>query len=122
MTDEYNKDKPFIFSKLDVKDGFWRLVVNKEDAWNFCYILPPKDGTEPTCLDMVEIVVPASIQMGWSESPSYFCSGAETARDTIQILADDIKQLPFHQLETKMLPAKYAEEQEHHPSDKTMLE
>eukprot|EP00957_Ditylum_brightwellii_P194059 14779163-Ditylum_brightwellii.AAC.1 len=51
MADKYNKDKPFMFTKLDVKGGFWRLVVNKEDAWNFCYVLPPKDGTEPTCLD-----------------------------------------------------------------------
>eukprot|EP00957_Ditylum_brightwellii_P151568 11542617-Ditylum_brightwellii.AAC.1 len=59
--------------------------------------------------------------MGWTESPPYFCSELETARDTIQILADNTKQLPVHQLEKKS-PAKYTEEQDHHLSDKTMLE
>eukprot|EP00957_Ditylum_brightwellii_P093943 7154020-Ditylum_brightwellii.AAC.1 len=74
MADNYDKNKPFMFTKLGVKDGFWRLVVNEDDAWNFCYVLPPKDGTVPTCLDKVEIVVPTSIQMGWTKSPPYFCS------------------------------------------------
>ena len=32
-------EKPFYFSKLDIKDGFWRMAVNDNDAWNFCYIL-----------------------------------------------------------------------------------
>ena len=31
---------PFKFTKLDVKDGFWRMAVADEDAWNFCYVLP----------------------------------------------------------------------------------
>ena len=30
---------PFKFTKLDVKDGFWRMAVTNEDAWNFCYVL-----------------------------------------------------------------------------------
>ena len=31
---------PIKFAKLDVKDGFWRMAVSDEDAWNFCYVLP----------------------------------------------------------------------------------
>ena len=54
---------PFKFTKLDVKDGFWRKTVADEDAWNFCYVLP---SLHPTIsLDDVEIVVPNSLQMGW---------------------------------------------------------
>eukprot|EP00957_Ditylum_brightwellii_P093061 7085992-Ditylum_brightwellii.AAC.1 len=32
-------DTPFAFIKLDIKDRIWRLVVNPDSAWNFCYIL-----------------------------------------------------------------------------------
>ena len=39
MVDYYNMGNPFIFTKLDIKDVFWRMVVNDQDAWNFCYIL-----------------------------------------------------------------------------------
>ena len=28
---------PFEFTKLDVKDGFWKMEVEDEDAWNLCY-------------------------------------------------------------------------------------
>ena len=31
---------PFNFTKLDVKDGFWRMAVADGDAWNLCYVLP----------------------------------------------------------------------------------
>ena len=40
MADHYNPEKPFLFSKCDIKDGFWRMSVSQEDAWNFCYTLP----------------------------------------------------------------------------------
>ncbi len=39
MADNYDKEKPFIFSKLDIKDGFWRMCVSEEDAWNFACAL-----------------------------------------------------------------------------------
>ena len=31
---------PFKCTKLDVKDGFWRMAVTDEDAWKFCYVIP----------------------------------------------------------------------------------
>ena len=50
---------PFKFTKLDVKNGFWRMEVADEDAWNFCYVLP---SLQPTILlDDDEIVVPNSL-------------------------------------------------------------
>ena len=93
----YNPLVPFVFSKADIKDGFWRMVVAAANAWNFCYTLPPADKTCP--IDDIEIVVPHSLQMGWTDSPPYFCSSTETARDIIQWLVDAPTTLPPHPLE-----------------------
>ena len=67
---------PLLFSKVDLKDGYWRMEVSEEDAWNFAYVLPKLDPSEETML-----VVPHALQMGWSESPPYFCAATETARN-----------------------------------------
>ena len=64
---------PFAFCKIDIKDGFWRMVVSAVNWWNFCYTIPPPKDTP---IDDIEIVVPESLQMGWTESPPYF--GAAT--------------------------------------------
>ena len=32
VTEGQTEDKKFMFAKLDIKDGFWRLVVNNNDA------------------------------------------------------------------------------------------
>ena len=32
---------PILFSKIDLKDGYWRMVVNETDTWNFVCVLPP---------------------------------------------------------------------------------
>jgi hypothetical protein len=73
MEKNYDLKTPFKFCKLDIKDGFWRLVVNEKDAWNFCYVLP-KLNNEKTSIDETELVVPHSLQMGWCESPPFFCA------------------------------------------------
>jgi hypothetical protein len=75
------------------------MAVSNSDAWNFCYVLPTKTSTN---LDDLQIVVPNSLQMGWCESPSLFCSGTETARDTINELLHDMILQP-HQMEQIML-------------------
>ena len=93
----------FLFAKLDIKDGFWRLVVNPNDAWNFCYAIPNKDRTTP--LDDTRIVVPNSLQMGWCESPPFFCAASETGRDVISTLLNT--QLPPHPFENQMLPKNF---------------
>ena len=53
-------------------------------------------------MDNIEIVVPNSLQMGWCESPPFFCSGSKTARDIIEnlVLYDS---LPPHKFEDIML-------------------
>jgi hypothetical protein len=84
MADNYDVQKPFRFAKLDIKDGFWRCAVNNTDAWNFCYVLPTL--AKDTAINNPQIVVPNSLQMGWCESPPFFCSSSETARDVIETL------------------------------------
>jgi len=78
-------------SKWDIKDGFWRLCAQAGEEWNFCYVLPQPDG-EPT-----RLVVPTSLQMGWIESPPYFCAASETGRDVAaQYMEAPIGSLPDH--------------------------
>ena len=82
-------------AKWDIKDGFWRLDCEQGQEWNFCYVLPAAPS-EP-----VHLVVPTSLQMGWIESPPYFCTASETARDVAeQYLQHPLNSLPDH----KFLP------------------
>eukprot|EP00957_Ditylum_brightwellii_P193227 14712900-Ditylum_brightwellii.AAC.1 len=101
---------PLMFAKLDIKDRFWCLVVNKDDAWNFCHVLPPKNGKTMDNIDDIKIVVPQSIQMGWSEAPPYFCANSKMARDVIQELRESEQQLPPHKFEHYMLPLTKGQE------------
>ena len=32
------------FSKLDLADGYWRMIVTREKRWNFAYVMPTKPG------------------------------------------------------------------------------
>lgn len=102
LADNYNPEQPFLFSKLDIKDGFWRMAVNDENAWNFCYVLPSDDHNDD--IDDILIVVPNCLQMGWCESPPFFCAASETARDVIEALLQEVT-LPIHPFEDKMLDA-----------------
>ena len=72
---EATPDDKIFMAKWDVKDGFWRLECQEGEEYNFAYVLPQRDG-EP-----VKLVVPTSLQMGWIESPAYFCTASETSRD-----------------------------------------
>lgn len=94
---------PILFSKLDIKDGYWRMVVSAEDEWNFAYVLPKADPSEPT-----QLVIPSALQMGWSESPAFFCAASETARDVAEnMMAEPCGSLPTHVLEPFMLPSDH---------------
>jgi len=47
----YMRDTPaglhILMSKLDISDGFWRLIVRGEDCFNFAYVLPQREGLSP---------------------------------------------------------------------------
>ena len=106
LATNYDPNHPFAFAKMELKDGFWRMLVSEADAWNFCYVLPSHLPNQ--LLDDVDIVVPSSLQMGWCESPPYFCAATETARDVIESLLQSDIDLPDHRFLDKML------EQGHH--------
>lgn len=59
LAENYDPNHPFVFSKIDIKDGFWRMAVSDEAAWNFCYVMPTEDPLEN--LDEAEIIVPNSL-------------------------------------------------------------
>ena len=100
LADAQEEGKELFFAKLDVKDRFWRMVVSDDDAWNFCCAIPNEDPN--AARDDIKIVVPNSLQMGWCESPPFFCAASETARDVIQQLLK--VDLPPHPFEHYMLP------------------
>ena len=104
LADAKQQNRKLWFAKLDIKDGFWRMIVSDDDAWNFCYAIPPADPA--TDLDSINIVVPNSLQMGWTESPPFFCAATETARDVIQTLLRT--KLPPHKFEKNMLPPNFS--------------
>jgi hypothetical protein len=74
--------RPILFSKLDIKDGYWRMVVPEDNEWHFAHVLPKASLDEPT-----NLVIPSSLQMGWCDSPAYFCAASETALDVAETLA-----------------------------------
>ena len=76
-------------AKWDIKDGFWRLDCEQGEEWNFAYVQPSTVGTGD-----IALVIPTSLQMGWIESPPYFCTASETARD----VAAQYAELPQGQL------------------------
>ncbi len=52
------------------------------------------------------IVVPMCLQMGWCESPAFFCSALETVCDLAQhLLTKEHVLLPPHRLEHLCLPS-----------------
>ena len=60
MADKYNLDLPFLFTKLNITEGFWRLVVSHLQAWNLFYFLPVTDGRQVS-LGKTELVVPTAL-------------------------------------------------------------
>ena len=120
LADNYNTTLPFKFAKCDIKDGFWRMIVNEEDSWNFCYTIPPPSKHTP--IDEIEIVVPTSLQMGWCESPPFFCAATETGRDIIEELFKRLHQIPPHPMEHWMIDGTLLKQPNHPKITKDLVE
>ena len=94
---EAGPDDKIFMAKWDVKDGFWRLDCAEGEEFNFAYVLPQPVGMPVT------LVVPTSLQMGWIESPAYFCTASETGRDVASDYAQTpMGSLPHHKFEHYM--------------------
>ena len=95
-----------MFAKIDLSDGFWRMLVAESDKWNFAYVLLGT-ANAPT-----RLVIPHALQMGGTESPGYFCAATETGRDIMQALIDaPCTILPPHALDAYMTPGAPARRQ-----------
>jgi hypothetical protein len=91
-------DEIVMLSKIDLSDGFWRMLVEDDAKWNFAYMMPDPPGS-PT-----RLVVPSVLQMGWAESPAYFCAATKTGRDIIHQAVATRQTLSPHVIETYMQP------------------
>jgi hypothetical protein len=88
-----------MFAKIDLSDGFWRMLVAETDKWNFAYVLPQLDG-QP-----LQLVIPHALQVGWTESPGYFCAATKTGQDMLQaLLIEAGTVLPPHLFDHFMTP------------------
>ena len=74
------------------------MVVGGGSCYNFAYVLPGPPGA-PT-----QLVIPSALQMGWNESPAYFCAATETTRDISQAWIDQDTALPPHPMEPFTIP------------------
>ena len=118
------EDATIYFSKFDIQDGFWRMINQIGKEYNFAFVMP----TTPE--EPMQIVVPTSLQMGWVNSPNYFCGGSETVRDVAEDYAEaPIGDLPKHHLEEGTTPSREernklvkANELEEHRALKYLLE
>jgi hypothetical protein len=63
-----------MFAKIDLSDGSWRMIVRESDKWNFAFVLPGAAGNP------VRLIILHALQMGWTESPGYFCATTKTGR------------------------------------------
>ena len=100
LTDNYNEEEPFRFSKPNIKDDFWRLAVSNKDVLKHFYVLPQFHDFKD--IKDIKVVVPNFLQIGWCESPPSFCDSPETASDSINTLLKEVK-LPVHPCENKMV-------------------
>jgi hypothetical protein len=89
---EVPPEEHILFSKIDLADGYWQMIVEKKSRWNFAYVLPAGRPGRP-----LRLVIPKALQMGWNESPAYFCAATETTRDIAQTWIDEEK--PVHVME-----------------------
>jgi len=96
-----NDNTKIFIAKWDIKDGFWHMDCEKGEEYNFPYDLSQEEGMPIT------LVVPTSLQMGWVESPPYFCVAMETARDIASDYCDTpVGSLPHHKFAKHVTGAK----------------
>jgi hypothetical protein len=97
---EADNNAKIFMAKWDIKDGFWRMDCATGEEWNFAYVLPQEEGKPIT------LVVPTSLQMGWVESPPYFCTATETLRDiSTEYIDRVVNSLLHHKFEHHIVGA-----------------
>ena len=84
---------PVFLGKIDVADGFYRIILKIGDIPKLGLVLPPdKNGVK-------RVLFPTVLPMGWVESPPGFCAFTETACDLANLDLKAGKRQPPHKLE-----------------------
>jgi hypothetical protein len=97
---EADDDAKIFMAKWDIKDGFWRMDCAVGEEWNFAYVLPQDEGMPTT------LAIPTLLQMGWVESPPYFCAATETSQDiATEYVETKLNSLAPHKLEKFVIGA-----------------
>lgn len=76
---ETNCEWEIDWQKIDLSDGFWRMIVESGAEYNFAWQLPKRPEDHETMY-----VIPSALQMGWKNSPAYFCVATEATRTLIK--------------------------------------
>lgn len=83
-----------------------------------------RNGTSPTsCPKQIPreptmLVIPSSLQMGWTDSPAFFCGAFKTAQDIGKdLINEQIGSLQAHVLEPFMFPSEMLQELAANPQD-----
>ena len=67
-----------MWQKIDLSDGFWRMIIEAGEEHKFVFQMPARAGDDTTYY-----VVPSSLQMGWKNSPAYFCKATDLTKAMI---------------------------------------
>ncbi len=118
---EADDNGKIFIAKWDIKDGFWRMDCRAGEEWNFTCILPQPPG------ELVRLVVPKLLHMGWVELPPYFCAATKTVGNiATEYIEMEPGTRPRHKFETYAMAAPEAmalpEESTYEDSLKYMLE
>jgi hypothetical protein len=97
---EADNNAKILTAKWDIKDGFWQIDCAAGEEWNFAYVLPQEEGKQIT------LMVPTSLQIGWVESPPYFCATTEILRNiSTEYSETAVNLLPCHKFKKYIVEA-----------------
>jgi hypothetical protein len=82
--------------KIDLSDGFWRMIVQAGQEHNFVYELPPHPEHPGKWF-----VIPSAQQMGWTNSPAFVCTTTEATQQIV------IQTLALTQMDGDIAPNEY---------------
>jgi hypothetical protein len=84
---------PVYLMKVDIADGFYRIMVRAPDIVKLAMSIPTLAGEEPL------LALPLVLPMGWTQSPPWFCSATETATNVANQRLKRRWQAPPHRLD-----------------------
>jgi hypothetical protein len=110
------------WKKIGLSDGFWHMITSTGAKHNFAFQMP----TRATDTDKF-FVVPSSLQMGWKNSPAYFCIAMQTStQELVQCMLaltinTGITEPHRHELHCQQSPQPQPKPKWQTPTDMTIM-